>query len=427
MTFNFYIKDKSKAETQVRLVVRHKGQTFPYYTSVTVAPSSWSARGKRVLVGNDPAAKQKNAHLKSIIGKSEKVWRTYLTECMDYARTPTFGDFTGRLKNELDLLLMKKDRADDLYSPKNFIPHFIESRKELGDVSPGTIKKYKLVWRHLQRFEKENHRKLTFHKMDVAFAKQYKRWRFDQGKAINTVWKELATTALFLAQAHEDGYNPYTYHKHSDWNVKEHAPKNLYLTFHQAEELYYVKGLPSHLRRTVDEFTCAIFSGIRFSDFQQVMNLDKVGQDADGFRYFVVDQTKTSYQSNIPLHPMVEKILQKYGGTIPPISGQKTNDYLKEAAKRTSWGNDKIFLDDTSGGKVTTILVPRWQAISTHTARRSFATNMYAMGVPKQTIMKITGHRTEESFDRYIQLNETEHAKIVGLNKDYIEAWKRTV
>jgi len=49
--------------------------------------------------------------------------------------------------------------------------------------------------------------------------------------------------------------------------------------------------------------------------------------------------------------------------------------------------------------------------VTTHTARRSFATNMYKMGIPSITIMAITGHRTETAFLKYIKVTPQEHAE----------------
>jgi integrase len=43
--------------------------------------------------------------------------------------------------------------------------------------------------------------------------------------------------------------------------------------------------------------------------------------------------------------------------------------------------------------------------LSTHTARRSFATNLFLSGFPAISIMKITGHTTEKSFMKYIKDN----------------------
>lgn len=53
----------------------------------------------------------------------------------------------------------------------------------------------------------------------------------------------------------------------------------------------------------------------------------------------------------------------------------------------------------------------KWQVISSHTARRSFATNAYLAGIPVFRIMLITGHKTEESFFRYIRIGKAENAR----------------
>ena len=64
----------------------------------------------------------------------------------------------------------------------------------------------------------------------------------------------------------------------------------------------------------------------------------------------------------------------------------------------------------TRGGIVQKSVLPKFKLISTHTARRSFATNIYLAGVPTISIMKITGHKTERSFMSYIRISQEENA-----------------
>jgi integrase len=70
---------------------------------------------------------------------------------------------------------------------------------------------------------------------------------------------------------------------------------------------------------------------------------------------------------------------------------------LKEVA---SLANIKELIETTitRGGKVEKSVLPKFKLISTHTARRSFATNLYIADIPAISIMKITGHKTERSF-----------------------------
>jgi hypothetical protein len=46
-----------------------------------------------------------------------------------------------------------------------------------------------------------------------------------------------------------------------------------------------------------------------------------------------------------------------------------------------------------------------------HTARRSFATNFYLQGFPTIDLMRITGHKTEPSFLKYIRVTKLDTAK----------------
>jgi integrase len=58
----------------------------------------------------------------------------------------------------------------------------------------------------------------------------------------------------------------------------------------------------------------------------------------------------------------------------------------------------------------------KWELLSTHTARRSFATNLYLAGLSSITIMAITGHKTEKAFMKYIKATSSEHAKLLKIH-----------
>ena len=57
----------------------------------------------------------------------------------------------------------------------------------------------------------------------------------------------------------------------------------------------------------------------------------------------------------------------------------------------------------------------KWELISSHTARRSAATNMYLTGRMKiLEIMRLTGHRSEQNFFRYIRLTADDTARSIS-------------
>ena len=104
------------------------------------------------------------------------------------------------------------------------------------------------------------------------------------------------------------------------------------------------------------------------------------------------------------------EIINKYHGSLPAvISNQKMNDYLKEIGEKAKI-KDTVKTAITKGGKTENSINEKFELITTHTARRSFATNAYLMDVPSISIMKITGHKTESSFMKYIRISQEDNA-----------------
>jgi integrase len=127
---------------------------------------------------------------------------------------------------------------------------------------------------------------------------------------------------------------------------------------------------------------------------------------------------KTDEMVSVPILPITRAIIKNYEGktanSLPvSISNQRFNEYLKEVAERFTPLHETITKETTVRGHKVTQTLPKWQLVTTHTARRSFATNMFKEGFPAQTIMKITGHRTEASFMTYLKLSPREYAKTI--------------
>jgi integrase len=94
------------------------------------------------------------------------------------------------------------------------------------------------------------------------------------------------------------------------------------------------------------------------------------------------------------------------------------NLYLKELCAIVPELNEIVSTSQPEGGMNISRQVPKHKLVSTHTARRSFATNMYLMGVPVLSIMKVTGHKSEKQFMEYIKITPSDHAKIIQMHVD---------
>jgi integrase len=159
------------------------------------------------------------------------------------------------------------------------------------------------------------------------------------------------------------------------------------------------------LEKVRDLFLVGCHTGCRFSDISQIIPENISG----GF--IRIRQHKTGQRVVIPLHANVTALIEKYRGVLPtPISNQKFNFELKKIAEMAEI-NDRTHKAITRGGVRVSKSFQRWELVTTHTARRTFATNLYKSGFPSISIMAITGHRTEAAFLKYIKVTPEEHAR----------------
>jgi len=125
---------------------------------------------------------------------------------------------------------------------------------------------------------------------------------------------------------------------------------------------------------------------------------------------------KTNKKVILPIHDYVREIYTKYNGNISSgLTVQHFNRYMKKICKKVGL-DEPITYSYTKGGVLLTDTKPKYELISSHTARRSAATNMYLTGRFKTfEIMSLTGHTTEKSFFRYIKVtNQTTSKHISG-------------
>jgi integrase len=94
------------------------------------------------------------------------------------------------------------------------------------------------------------------------------------------------------------------------------------------------------------------------------------------------------------------------------ISNQKFNKYVKDVCKIAEL-NEIIEKGITKAGKRVIEKFKKWELFSSHTARRSFATNLCLLGVSERTVREMTGHESAKAFNAYIRIKPEQHAEIL--------------
>lgn len=160
------------------------------------------------------------------------------------------------------------------------------------------------------------------------------------------------------------------------------------------------------LDRVRDLFLVGVYSGQRFSDYS-ILN---GGQIVNGFLEII--QIKTKAIVVIPVNDRLQIIMNKYNNKLPDMSNQKFNSQIKKVAALCPLLAKNELLSYIKAGKHVEETVKRWQLVSSHTARRTFASLAFERAIPSHIIMSITGHKTEKSFMKYIKTTKEKKAEI---------------
>lgn len=314
----------------------------------------------------------------------------------------------SNLKSEIELLLKIGP-----FRKKSNLVGFINSYMEevLNNKRPATVSVYKTTLKHLMNFSMEKKHPIDFNDITLSFYNAFTSYLSeDKGYLNNTIGKYVRVLKALLNEATERGINSQLDFRSKRFKALKEDTEQIYLN---ELELMQLKKLELsdniRLKNVRDLFLIGCYTGLRFSDLSKISKSDI---DFDN-RILKVRTLKTGQLVSIPLRKIVLEILAEYNYTIPrPISNQKMNKYLKELGKKAEMFS-AVSITKTSGNKLNRVDFKKFELITTHTARRSFATNAYLAKVPTIAIMKLTGHKTEKSFMQYIRITEQENASMM--------------
>lgn len=285
---------------------------------------------------------------------------------------------------------------------------------DTANKKPATITTYKTAKDILEDYQKTVKKELSFEDINLDFYESFMNYMLTVKKyAPNTLGKYIKTIKVFMNYGLDRGYTQNRAHLHRKFRKPEETADTIYLNDNDLLTLYDLNlSGNKKLDRVRDLFLIGCYTGLRFSDLSQ-LTPDKF---IKGGTQLKVKTIKTGETVIIPLHWTIKEILKKYnGGTPRPISNQKMNEYLKELCNIKHF-QEMVILNKTEGGLSFEQKKEKWELVTVHTARRSFATNMFLAEVPAISIMKITGHRTEKAFMKYIKITQEQNADKLSLH-----------
>tara|TARA_R110001592_G_scaffold257457_1_gene521034 strand:- start:1417 stop:2580 length:1164 start_codon:yes stop_codon:yes gene_type:complete len=235
--------------------------------------------------------------------------------------------------------------------------------------------------------------KVDFKDIDINFYYSFYKYFVEQGYSDNYFGSIIQNLKTLLHDAIRRKVTTYESFKHPGFKVIEIETDAVYLTEDELKVLYYLQ-----LNRVLDNcrkaFIIGAYCGLRYSDLKLI---NETSFKTGVLRY---RQQKTGKLVHVPLHTFVLQYLETGLPDVRDLSDFNKN--IKKVCKAANI-NDKVNIVKRIGGKRIETTFEKWQLVSSHSMRRSFATNLHVRGSPSKIIMELTGHTTLKSFEKYLR------------------------
>lgn len=387
-TVNLYLKDSKAQKTAIRAVINDgRSFQFKFYSGISVKPKHWSKRNKRVLSA-DPNAAELNRHLMDF---QERVLGAYLK-----AKREGIEVSTEYLKKEVWPQPTKVLTFWEVWTK------YLESKK--GEFKPHRFTKFRSLAKHLKDFEEAKRISLDLETISEVLLEDLQKF-FYYDKKLNTqsTDKYIGQLRMFLNWAVKRKFTIKTSFRNFQ-STKQPDALHVIIT---AQEMARLESLDlsdkKYLSNTRELFILSCLTGLRFSDYSR-LNQQHLRKDKYGDYYLQIRQQKTSDFVEVPLTARGKEIVEQLiGGKIHAISNQKMNKYVKELCILAKV-DEPCEVHTYVGREGKTEVKPKHDLITTHTGRRTFATNLLEDGIPAETVMQFTGHKDYKSFSKYINI-----------------------
>lgn len=271
-----------------------------------------------------------------------------------------------------------------------------------------TLRSLKGTKLSFEMFEDETGRKSNFNDITIDWYNDFLAFYYKRGCGANYIGKHIKNLKTIMRQAREEGLHNNTEIERRSFKALSEPSESIYLTAKEVQAMYE-KDLSDSpvLAKVRDVFLCGVYTAQRYSDYSRISK-DMIKEE-DGTKYIELIQQKTGEKCLIPMRPELETILSRYDYTLPKTFEQKINFNIKEVGKLCDIKEGIVTETYKSGMKVKKT-TPKYKLIKTHTARRTGCTLMYLAGVQPIDIMKVSGHKTEREFLKYVKVGKKETA-----------------
>ncbi len=393
-TINFIIQTNSNPSA---IYIRFKeGRTFDIKakTNFLINPTNWSNSKGQPKNLKDATFKKLDADLINL--------KTNLLN--HYNSHPNKNSINSQwLKNFINPI----DIPDSI--PNKLVTYFdYYALHKKSSMQPASYKKLFVNKHLLERFEKATNTTYLINHVNADFKLQFEVFCKKEGYAANTIARAIKFIKTICYHAQSNGIE--THFQLNNIKTKTEKVEKIFLSPEEIEMIQNADVKLEHLINARDWLVISCETGQRVSDFMRFTK-EQIRYESN-VPLCEFTQVKTNKIMAIPLSKKVREILAKRQGNFPrKISDQRYNEYIKDVCRiagiETKIKGSKV-LKETK--RKVSGLFPKFDLVTSHIGRRSFATNNYGK-IPTSLLINVTGHSTEAMFLEYIGKTETEKAK----------------
>ena len=436
-----YYDSAKRKRTSLLVQASIKGKVLKKSTGLTIPTAAWDIENKKLkksCPGWSPAEQLK---AQRDLSKLEQVLnQRALQISADEGRdmnadefTETLAAFVAGARDANRTKVGESEQPNLIEYLEEFIPSATKRRNKHARndgerITETTVQQYTQLLPVLVHFKNWTDLSMDLRKIDVSWHDAFLEWGADVemlGPA--TLGKHIKSLKRLFYYAQKDGLevNPAPL-SNEDFD-KPRQPKNdvQYLTREELEKIKALdlKGKPA-LNLERDRLLIGCWTGLRVSDLGR-LNMKMLLKSNKDYSYIKLLTQKTRKKVAIPVLKDVQEVLDRRGEFPRFRTEQSFNAGIKELCRLA--GINEVIEAEKQG----TLIVERknengkkykeevkrkiagkfekWELLSTHSCRRSFASNFYGF-FPNQVIMGITGHSKEEDFLRYVGVTEEQNA-----------------
>lgn len=417
MSVNFLLKDQSREVSYINTVVAFKGKYYKRSTGESVPVKKWNTNTQRCITSGFSSGESINKKLKVIFKAACDACDTFV----ERRRIPVGSEFW----QEVDLIMNGGQITPDIL----FTDYFAAYNDKIKPIrASNTHKKYVTVFNKLLDYETAKRRRLRFEDINMTFYNDFQKFIYSSGYSLNYFGALIQCLKVVYREARDvEKLHNLSEVDYKGFKVTQETADTIYLTEEELLKIYRLEITEELIKeklKDVDErpgnmqkklrsmetarakFLIGAFTALRVSDFNR---LDEINLQEGLVK---IRTKKTGAKVIIPVHWVIKEILDSGFDLKTSIPEQKINKRIKDIA-RLAGITEKVEVSVTRGGKLVTEVREKCEEVSTHTCRRSGATNMVKFGISPLLVMKITGHTSWKSFIKYIKISAEENAALM--------------